>query len=121
MFWLVVAAALAVGGYMAWRSRKRPQRFEHEGQTYTRQPDGSFRDAAGGLVTSAALIAALGLAYGQHLERAATSSRDDDDAGGVSLGWDGDGGTDSDGSGDSGSGDSGGGDSGGGDGGGGGD
>lgn len=56
----IIAAGAALG---LWSHRHRPQpqgtTVAHEGETYTRQPNGRFVTSAGALVTSGALLTAL--------------------------------------------------------------
>ena len=96
--WAILLVAVVVGVlYLVGRRSRAPATFVHDGRTYTRQPDGSFIDAGGVLVTGA-MVAILAAAYQKHLAASRSSDTSDgswdsgSDSGGSDSGGDGGGG-----------------------------
>ena len=58
-FDLLIVLVIAGGAAALWFLYRKPNAVTHEGRTYRRARDGSFRDAAGAPVTDPALLAAL--------------------------------------------------------------
>ena len=62
--WLI-GLVVAGGAAALWFLYRKPGKVTHEGRTYRRARDGSFRDAAGAPVTDPALVAALQAEHGR--------------------------------------------------------